>query len=165
MDFPLVIFLNSLPANPISFNHKTYDVILRMDWLKRCFVEILCKDKIVRIKTPKGSQDIPLIKYKRKISIISKTKALERLKKRWTTIPVSHIGEMKVNYFRVKPLVCEFPNIFPEELPILSPPRIINFHIHLISDVHLFQKPFIGLPQWKWRNYKNNWMNFWKRDS
>ena len=38
------------------------------------------------------------------------------------------------------PIVCEFPNVFPEELPGLPPERQLEFQIDLISGVESIAK-------------------------
>ncbi|GKF35235.1 putative reverse transcriptase domain-containing protein, partial [Tanacetum coccineum] len=38
----------------ISFEHRSLDLIIRIDWLSRHKVEIICHEKIVRVTLPHG---------------------------------------------------------------------------------------------------------------
>ena len=38
------------------------------------------------------------------------------------------------------PIVCEFPNVFPQELPGLPPPREIDFEIELVPGAQPISK-------------------------
>ncbi|KAK9114718.1 hypothetical protein Syun_021515 [Stephania yunnanensis] len=40
---------------------------------------------------------------------------------------------LKVEYV---PIVCEFPDVFPNDLPSLPPPRAVEFIIELILGIH-----------------------------
>jgi hypothetical protein len=50
------------------------------------------------------------------------------------------------------PVVCEYPDVFPDELPGMPPDRDIEFAIELNQGPHLFLKGHIGCLQQNWLN-------------
>ncbi|GKE08528.1 hypothetical protein Tco_1412079, partial [Tanacetum coccineum] len=81
----------------------SFDVVISMDWLSKYRAKILCDEKVVHIPIDNGESLI--IRVERKSD-----------KKRLDDIP----------------LVKEFPDIFPENLPSLPPVCAIEFQIDLI---------------------------------
>ena len=134
-NFPLKISDNHLPADLIVFELGTYDIILGMDWLGRHHAEILCKEKIVRVKAPGGECLI------RKNSVfpiqtISAVQAIEMIKhgdKGYLCFIASSEEKIKLS-LEETPIVCDYPDVFPEDLPGLPPRREVDFHIDLIPD-------------------------------
>jgi len=90
------------------------DVILGMDWLTAHKGVISCSPRLVTLEHPNG-----------------KTIEVEPLK--FQDVPqvcnLSNIKEMTL--FDV-PIVCEYPNVFLEELPGMPPDRDIEFVIDLV---------------------------------
>ncbi|XP_023765551.1 uncharacterized protein LOC111914038 [Lactuca sativa] len=113
---------------------KSFDVIIGMDWLCPHHAEILCEEKVVRLNLPSGEA---LVVYGDKPSsnfqIISCIKAQKYLRKEYHAF-VSHVvdkgqGMKDINDI---PEVCKFPDVFPEDLPGVPPPRQVEFQIDLI---------------------------------
>ncbi|GJV36604.1 putative reverse transcriptase domain-containing protein [Tanacetum coccineum] len=88
----------------------TYDVIIGMDWLTKYQAVIDCAKKIVR---PEVCAQVVLLfgtYYRsRRAGDKSKKKQLEEV-----------------------PIVKNFPEVFPEDLPGLPPTRQVEFHIDLV---------------------------------
>ncbi|GJX19395.1 putative reverse transcriptase domain-containing protein [Tanacetum coccineum] len=119
----------------------TYDVIIGMDWLTKYQAVIDCAKKIVRI--PFGSEilifhgDGSRNKRGTRLNIISCTKAQKYLLQ-GCHIFLAHItiketrDKSKKKQLQDVPIVKNFPEVFPEDLPGLPPTRQVEFHIDLV---------------------------------
>ncbi|GJQ92695.1 putative reverse transcriptase domain-containing protein [Tanacetum coccineum] len=119
----------------------TYDVIIGMDWLTKYQAVIDCAKKIVRI--PFGSEilifhgDGSRNKRGTRLNIISCTKAQKYLLQGChiflAHITVKETGDQsKKKQLQDVPIVKNFPEVFPEDLPGLPPTRQVEFHIDLV---------------------------------
>ncbi|GJZ67425.1 putative reverse transcriptase domain-containing protein [Tanacetum coccineum] len=86
----------------------TFDVIIGMDWLVKHDAVIVCGEKVI------------LIPYGNKMLIVESDKGVSRLKV---------ISCIKAYV----PVIRNFPEVFPEELPGLPLPRQVEFRIDLVS--------------------------------
>ncbi|KAJ0548653.1 putative nucleotidyltransferase, Ribonuclease H [Helianthus annuus] len=112
----------------------SFDVVVGMDWLSGNKAEIVCHEKVVRIPTEDGEtivvhgekRDTPL-------RIISCLKARKCLQKGCATF-LAHIVDKKAEEPNIEdiPVVREYPEVFPEDLPGLPPQRQVEFHIDLV---------------------------------
>ncbi|GKA20230.1 putative reverse transcriptase domain-containing protein [Tanacetum coccineum] len=119
----------------------TYDVIIGMDWLTKYQAVIDCAKKIVRI--PFGSEilifhgDGSRNKRGTRLNIISCTKAqkyvLQGCHVFLAHITIKETGDKsKKKQLQDVPIVKNFPEVFPEDLPGLPPTRQVEFHIDLV---------------------------------
>ncbi|GJV47835.1 putative reverse transcriptase domain-containing protein [Tanacetum coccineum] len=119
----------------------TYDVIIGMDWLTKYQAVIDCAKKIVRI--PFGSEilifhgDGSRNKRGTRLNIISCTKAQKYLLQGChlflAHITIKEAGDKsKKKQLQDVPIVKNFPEVFPEDLPGLPPTRQVEFHIDLV---------------------------------
>ena len=135
-DFPLEICGNLLPADLIQFDLGTFDIILGMDWLERYSAEILCKEKVVRIKTPEGTKCIR--KNSRSqletISVIQASQMIRQGDEGFLCYVTTEEVKPKPS-LQETPIVQEYSDVFPEELPGIPPRREVDFHIDLIPDI------------------------------
>ncbi|GJQ90269.1 putative reverse transcriptase domain-containing protein [Tanacetum coccineum] len=115
----------------------TYDVIIGMDWLTKYQAIIDCAKKIVRI--PFGSEilifhgDGSRNKRGTRLNIISCTKAqkyvLQGCHVFLAHITVKETGDQsKKKQLEEVPIVKNFPEVFPEDLPGLPPTRQVEVH-------------------------------------
>ncbi|GJT58838.1 putative reverse transcriptase domain-containing protein [Tanacetum coccineum] len=81
----------------------SFDVVIGMDWLSKYHARIICDKKVVHIPINGETLIIQVMKKK------SDEKRLEDI-----------------------PVVREFPEVFPEDLPGLPPVRQVEFQIDLI---------------------------------
>ncbi|GJR95557.1 putative reverse transcriptase domain-containing protein [Tanacetum coccineum] len=119
----------------------SFDVIIGMDWLAKYHAVIVCAEKIVRI--PFGDEilivrgDGSSNKHGTRLNIISCTKAQEYLTK-GCHVFLANItttkDEDKSKEKRLEdvPVVQEFPEVFPEDLPGIPPTRQVEFRIDLV---------------------------------
>ncbi|GJW31094.1 putative reverse transcriptase domain-containing protein [Tanacetum coccineum] len=119
----------------------SFDVIIGMDWLSKYHAVIVCDEKLVRV--PFGNEilifrgDESNNGYESRLNIISCTKTQKYLLKGcpifWTYVTTKK-AEDKSKEKRLKdvPIVQDFPEVFPEDLPGLLPTRQVEFQIDLI---------------------------------
>jgi hypothetical protein len=102
------------PINLVVLGSNGIDVILGCDWLKSCDGVIQCAKGTIMLTSPQGER-----------IQVSTNKSTDTK------------GETMVNHLEEKPLenikvVCEYPDVFPEELPGMPPDRDIEFSIELL---------------------------------
>ncbi|GJY18340.1 putative reverse transcriptase domain-containing protein [Tanacetum coccineum] len=137
MNHPFNIDLMHVPLG-------SFDVIIGMDWLIKHHGVIICDEKIVRV--PFGRETLTFQgngnnqKKESRLNIISCTKAQEYLSKGCDAF-LAHIttkeAEDKSGEKRLKdvPIVKDFPEVFPEDLPGIPPTRQVEFQIDLVPGV------------------------------
>ncbi|GJU76743.1 putative reverse transcriptase domain-containing protein [Tanacetum coccineum] len=119
----------------------TYDIIIGMDWLMKYQAVIDCAKKIVRI--PFGSEilifhgDGSRNKRGTRLNIISCTKTQKYLLQGCHVflahITIKETGDKsKKKQLQDVPIVKNFPEVFPEDLPGLPHTRQVEFHIDLV---------------------------------
>nr|GFB40569.1 putative reverse transcriptase domain-containing protein [Tanacetum cinerariifolium] len=119
----------------------SFDAIIGMDWLAKYQAIIVCAKKIVRI--PWGNETLIIHGdgsnwgNATRLSIISCTKT-EKYVKKGFLIFLSHIitkeveDKSKEKRLEDIPVVRDFPEVFPEDLPGLPPIRPVEFQIDLV---------------------------------
>ncbi|GJS56543.1 putative reverse transcriptase domain-containing protein [Tanacetum coccineum] len=119
----------------------SFDVIIGMDWLRRCHAVIVCDEKLVRI--PYGNETLIFRGNESndgresRLTIISCSKAQEYMAK-GCQIFLAQISAKKEEdksegkQLKDVPIVRDFPEVFPEDLPGLPPARPVEFQIDLI---------------------------------
>src|SRR6187399_413870 len=108
---PLRIGNYIFPSDLIILESQGLDVILGMDWLSKYEGNIVCASKSILLTTPEG----------RRIKYVSRH---EPERKRVNSL--SGVVQEEV------PVVKDFPDVFPEELPGMPPDRDIEFLIELL---------------------------------
>ncbi|KAJ9539019.1 hypothetical protein OSB04_031752 [Centaurea solstitialis] len=113
---------------------RSFDIIVGMDWMSNHQATICCAEKIVRLALPDGSVlEVHGEKPKKDIKLVSFMKMRSHLRKECVAF-MAHVVDKKAEEKSIQdiPVVREFPEVFPEELPGLPPPRQVEFHIDLI---------------------------------
>jgi hypothetical protein len=105
-------------TNLIVVESKGIDVILRMDWLSKYMVLIDCANKSIKLTTPEGKE------MKFVVEQVVTTKGVANRAK---------VNQLDASQGSEVPVVNEFLDVFPEELPGMSPDRDIEFVIELKS--------------------------------
>jgi hypothetical protein len=105
-------------ANLIVLESKGIDVILGMDWLGKHKVLIDYAKKAVKLITPDGKE----LEFIAEPVVTAKGMANH-----------AKINQLDVVQGSEVPVVNEFPNVFPKELPGMPPDRDIEFVIELKS--------------------------------
>jgi hypothetical protein len=109
---PVVIHGVSFQANLIILGTKGLDVVPGMDWMSKYQGHIDCARKSITITNSEGIQ----VKH---IATMPSRKAYYKKSVSGPTLDQV-------------PMVCEYPDVFPEELPGMPPDRDIEFIIKLI---------------------------------
>ena len=105
-----------------------------MDWLSKNHAEIICHEKIVRIPMTNGETlSIKGESSGSTLRIISCMKARKCLRKGYHAF-LAHVVEKKSDERKLEdiPVVRDYPEVFPEDLPGLPPPRQVEFRIDLV---------------------------------
>ncbi|KAJ9556981.1 hypothetical protein OSB04_011595 [Centaurea solstitialis] len=122
----------SIDLIPIKIG--SFDIIVGMDWMSNHQATICCAEKIVRLALPDGSVlEVHGEKPKKDIKLVSFMRMRSHLRKECVAF-MAHVVDKKAEEKSLQdiPVVREFPEVFPEELPGLPPPRQVEFHIDLI---------------------------------
>ena len=98
--------------SPIVLRASVIDVILGMDWMMQQQAVIQCKEKVVVVTTPNGER----------ISV-------DVVVQKQLTATVNQLDD-RAN--KEDPVVDEFLDVFPDDLPGMPPNRDIEFIIELV---------------------------------
>ncbi|GJQ99718.1 putative reverse transcriptase domain-containing protein [Tanacetum coccineum] len=124
---------NSVVTDLMPVELGSFDVIIGMDWLAKYHAVIVCAEKIVRI--PFGDEilivrgDGSSNKHGTRLNIISCTKAQEYLTKGCHVFLANITATKDEDKSKEKrledvPVVQEFPEVFPKDLPARAPYRL-----------------------------------------
>ncbi|KAI3796222.1 hypothetical protein L1987_38888 [Smallanthus sonchifolius] len=111
-----------------------FDIVLGMDWLAANEARIICRRKIVQLKAPDGGEVLVYGDRDGSLTnVISMIKA-EKYIGRGCEAYLAYVidNDVKVRELKDVPVVCNFPGVFPEELPGLPPDRETEFQIDLV---------------------------------
>ncbi|KAI3795150.1 hypothetical protein L1987_37798 [Smallanthus sonchifolius] len=111
----------------------SFDRIVGMDWLSKNQDEIICSEKIVRIPLPCGETlSVHGERSGAVMGIISFKKAQKCLRKGHTAI-LDLVADKSTEEKKLEdiPIIHEFLEVFPEDLPSLPPHRQVKFQIDL----------------------------------
>ncbi|XP_021866035.1 uncharacterized protein [Spinacia oleracea] len=131
---PIMLEEIEFVADLIAFDLSGFDVILGMNWLTKHEASINFLRQSVTLTTPNGDR-ISFQKLGRKptIQIVSALRAHKMIKSGFTSYICSVVDlntpEPSITDI---PIVCEYPDVFPEEIPDIPPPRELAFNIELI---------------------------------
>jgi hypothetical protein len=114
------------PATVVAIDSPGLDMILGMDWLTPHQVCINCATRTVTLVNPAGQ-------------------TVQFLASRMITRKgsVYHTTATDMNLI---PVVCEFPDVFPEELPGMPPDRELEFAIELVPGTAPIYKKYYRMP-------------------
>ena len=98
-------------TKPIVLPSQGIDIILGMNWMKKHCAIINTSSRVIQLNSPTyGPIDIHLSQHE---------------------IPTTVIYHLEGKILEVIPLVCEYPDVFPKDLPGMPPDRDIEFVIEL----------------------------------
>ena len=118
----------------IELSFKEFDVILGMDWLSRHQVMVDCRMKRVTLRTPNKDEVTFIGERSSHLSnVISATTARTMVQKGCEAYLAYVIETVKARpSVSDIPTICDFLDVFPEELPGLPPQREIEFAINVV---------------------------------
>lgn len=121
--------LNILPLG-------SYDVLIGMGWLEKHWSLVDCKTKIIYYRDQHGNRkEMQGIKRPMQMRPITATEIAKCIRKRCQiyAIQVGHADTKdKTSSLNDIPVIREFTDVFPEEIPVLPPKRNIDFTIELV---------------------------------
>nr|GFA23300.1 putative reverse transcriptase domain-containing protein [Tanacetum cinerariifolium] len=135
-------FLNhpfTIDLMPIELG--SFKAIIGMDWLRRHHIVIVCDEKFVRV--PFGNETLVFrgaecyIGRESRLTVISCSKVQE-YRAKGCHVFLAQISATKEDdkperkQIKNVPIIQDFPEVFPEDLPGLPPARPVEFHINLI---------------------------------
>ena len=133
----------STQADLRELDMTDFDIIMGMDWLASCYAKVDCQRKIVQFHFP-GE---PVLEWAGKVAaprgkFISYLQASKMIKKGclYHLIRVHDLNAEPPTLQSV-PVVNEFPDVFPDELPGLPPEREVDFAIDLLPDTQPISIP------------------------
>ncbi|KAA3483934.1 RVP_2 domain-containing protein [Gossypium australe] len=127
---PLTIRGHCFSANLMQLPFDEFGVILGMDWLAAHDVIVNCERKFIELKCENGisfgeSDSLPVV-----ISSLATEKCIRKGYESYLAFVLNtQVSEVKIESV---PVVCEYPDVFPEELPGLPPTREVEFGIELV---------------------------------
>ena len=132
---PIKIREYEFPGDLIELSFREFDVILGMDWLSQHQVVVDCRMKRVTLRTLSGEEVTFIIGRSNPLSnVISATTARIMVRKGCEACLVYVIDTKRVESSLLDiPTVCDYPDVFPEELPGLPPHREIEFTIEVVQ--------------------------------
>jgi hypothetical protein len=110
INIPIILSGVAFPTNLVVLNSHGIDVILGMEWLTKHRGNIACAERTVTVTNHLGMTVTCHIQ---------------------SSLPDPTLHNLKVKSPEHVPIVKEYPDVFPEELPGLSPNREIEFAIDL----------------------------------
>ncbi|XP_058758243.1 uncharacterized protein LOC131631466 [Vicia villosa] len=128
---PLSIFDRDFLIDLVCLPLSGMDVILGMNWLEYNRVHINCFDKSVRFSTLEEEGDGLLSKKQMRRLLLEDAQVFALV----ASLSVENqaiIDELQV--------VCEFPEVFPDEIPEVPPEREVEFSIDLLVSARIFSK-------------------------
>ena len=123
-------------AHLVELDMVDFDVILGMDWLHACYASIDCRTRVVKFHIPNESAI-----GRSSSSVVHKSLFILYLKARkfvskgciYDLLQVND-SSVEVPSLQLVPMVKEFPEFFPDDLPEVSLERKIDFGIDIIPD-------------------------------
>ncbi|GKE17264.1 putative reverse transcriptase domain-containing protein [Tanacetum coccineum] len=118
----------------------SFDVFVRMDWMAEHRAKVVCYEKYIRV--PYGNDMLIIqgeksgVKNESRLEVISSIRTQGYIDKGCQVFLVQMIKKEETEAFEKRiedvPVVRDFSEVFPEDLPGLPPTRQVEFHIELI---------------------------------
>ncbi|KAM0038166.1 putative nucleotidyltransferase, Ribonuclease H [Helianthus debilis subsp. tardiflorus] len=124
---------HSFPLSLLPFKLAGFNIVLGMDWLSRNQAQIICGKRHIVLKTPSGES--LTIRGDTQYGLpedVSMLKASRCLNRGCVIYMAQVIIEEPKPKIEDLPVISEYPEVFPEELPGLPPDRQVEFRIDII---------------------------------
>ncbi|GJR81758.1 putative reverse transcriptase domain-containing protein [Tanacetum coccineum] len=120
----------------MSIELGTFEVIVRMDWLVERDAVIVCGKKVVHIPVKNKTLVVEGDRVASRLKVISYIKAKKYIE-RGCQLFLAQVTEKEPIERRLKDVavIHDFPEVFPNDLPGLPPPRLVEFRIELMLGV------------------------------
>ncbi|GJV68802.1 putative reverse transcriptase domain-containing protein [Tanacetum coccineum] len=130
---------------------ESFDVIIRIDWMAEHRAEVVCYEKYIRVPYGNDMLIIPgersRVKNESRLEVISSIRTQKYIDQGCQVFLIQMMKkeETEILERRIKdvPVVRDFPEVFPEDLPELPPTHQVEFHIELIpGDAPVARAPY-----------------------
>jgi hypothetical protein len=123
----------TFPINLLPTQLGSFDVVVGMDWSSKHHARIICDEKAVHIPFNGETLVVQGDKSKPRHDIISYIRTVKYMNQGCQVFMV-RVTEDKSKEKRLEdvPVVMEFPEFFPDDLPSLPPTRQVEFQIDLV---------------------------------
>ncbi|GJS43154.1 putative reverse transcriptase domain-containing protein [Tanacetum coccineum] len=130
----LTLLNQSFEIDLMPIKLDSFDVFISMDWLSKYHAKILCDEKVVHIPIDDETLIIRGDRSKTRLNLISCIKTERYISRGCQVFMIQVTEKKKSDEKRLEdiPVVREFPEVFPEDLPGLPPVRQVEFQIDLI---------------------------------
>ncbi|KAH0710910.1 hypothetical protein KY284_012337 [Solanum tuberosum] len=142
-NFPVTVSQKVTSADLVELEMVDFDIIPGMDWIHSCYASVDCRTMIVRFQFP----DEQILEWKSS-SLTSMGRFISYLKARKmiTKDYLYHLVRVKDSNSETPtlesvPVVNEFLEVFPKDLPGVPPEREIEFGINLFPDTQPISIP------------------------
>ncbi|KAJ8754865.1 hypothetical protein K2173_015377 [Erythroxylum novogranatense] len=129
------------------------DVILGMDTLEKYNAHLDCKQKTVEFELDNGKRVVFSGDRKANPPRIVSSLIVEKMMRKGCEAFLAYMVDTRADKGKLEdiPVVREFSDVFPEELPGLPPPKEIEFPIELLSEqgVHVDPKKIEAVVNWE----------------
>ncbi|KAI3810872.1 hypothetical protein L1987_20495 [Smallanthus sonchifolius] len=114
---------------------QEFDVIIGIGWLSSHAAMIICNQKIVRFMTPTGKEVSVIGERRNRIKLCTMAKISSYVRQGHQAF-LAYAADVKMEGKELDqvPVVKEFPEVFPDDLPGAPPERGIEFKIDLIPE-------------------------------
>ncbi|KAA3487506.1 DNA/RNA polymerases superfamily protein [Gossypium australe] len=132
-DCPLMISGHYFKENLMLLPFDEFDIILGMDWLTTHDVTVNCGKKCIELRCENGDTlYVESDEQDRSPVVISHMSAQRYVRKGYEAY-LAFVMNAKETELKIEsvPIVCEYSDVFPEELPGLPPVRDVEFGIEL----------------------------------
>ncbi|GJR66751.1 putative reverse transcriptase domain-containing protein [Tanacetum coccineum] len=138
----------------MSIELGTFDVIIGMDWLVKNDTVIICGEKVVRIPYGNKTLIVESDEGVSRLKVISYIKARKYIE-RGCHLFLAHVTEKKRKEKRLEdvPVICNFSEVFFDNLSGLPPPRQVDFRIDLVPGVAPVARAPYRLAPYKMREF------------
>ncbi|GKE03591.1 putative reverse transcriptase domain-containing protein, partial [Tanacetum coccineum] len=117
----------------------SFEIVIGMDWLSKYHARIICDEKVIHIPINNETLIIRGDQSKTRLNLISCIKTERYLSRGCQVFMIQVTEKKKSDEKRLEdiPVVIEFLEVFPEDLPGLPPVRQVEFQIDLIPGATL----------------------------
>ena len=141
----------------------SYDILISMDWMEHHHVMLDWLHKSILSTDSQGNQvkvqGIPNKFYVQQIYSLQEKKFIRKDCKLFA-VNIWYIEfdrEQRIEYF---PILEEFKDVFPKEIPGLPPKRDLDLSIELTQDQFQLPKPLFAWVHLSWWNSKCSYRNW-----
>ena len=109
-------------------------MILGMDWLSRHQVVVDCRMKLVTLRTPGGKEVTFISERLNHLSNVISAAIARTMVRKGCEAYLTYVIDTKKGEPCLSdiPTICDYPDVFPEELPRFPPQREIEFAIDVV---------------------------------